>query len=355
MRAPAIAAALAVVLASGVAHAADPPPPPAPAPAPEARREPTAGDLTTARTALRDGLALREKGDNAGALARLSTAWDLVQTPITGFELAKTHMLLGNVLQARELFGKVVRLPPSLEESPRSAAAREESARLANELEPRIPSLRIKLTLPPDATAVVRIDDETISMKSNEEVRAVDPGPHDVVAKAGDGPEQTVHVEVAEAEVKDVVLTPQWIAPKPPPLTGPGGQVVYVRTTNPLTFVGFGIAAGGLVVATIGAIVMIDANSSADDLCGPNYCPPRTKTGPTGSVLPGRETAIVDDRFEGAWTRFQAARVAMIAGIVTTVVFGGIGSVFATRPLKEKVVAVTPVVSPNGAGLAGTF
>ena len=72
--------------------------------------EPSAGDLATARSALKEGLALREKGDLVGALGRLTTAHDLVATPVTLFELGKTHLLMGHVLQAHELFIKIGRL-----------------------------------------------------------------------------------------------------------------------------------------------------------------------------------------------------------------------------------------------------
>src|SRR5688572_24162174 len=80
----------------------------APEKAPEKTgREPSPGDLMTARTALREGLLLREKGEVAQAQARLQSAYDLVPTPVTGFELAKTHMIAGHVLTAHELFKKV--------------------------------------------------------------------------------------------------------------------------------------------------------------------------------------------------------------------------------------------------------
>src|SRR5262245_38990514 len=150
----------------------------------EKPREPTAGDLATARAALKDGLTLREKGELNAAVMRLQTAWDLVPTPVTGFELGKTQMMAGRILQAQEHFQKVVRMPPSMEESDRSKIAREESARLAKELEPRIPSLRIRVKLPAGASAQVRIDDEPITTTGSDTTRAVDPGSHDVVAKA---------------------------------------------------------------------------------------------------------------------------------------------------------------------------
>ncbi len=172
--------------------------------------------MATARNALRDGLALRDANDVSGALARLTTAWDLVQTPVTGFELGKTHLMLGHVLQAHELFVKVGRMPAALEESSRSATARTEAGRLTDDLEPRIPSLRIRVKVPSGATAVLRVDDEIVAMTGAITPRAVDPGAHQIVARAGDGPEERVVVELKEGETKDVALEPKWVPPKVP-------------------------------------------------------------------------------------------------------------------------------------------
>ncbi|MEA2751661.1 MAG: hypothetical protein QOI41_5804, partial [Myxococcales bacterium] len=92
-----------VLLALPSVARAAPPETPAPATAPASAPaagtvhvEPSAGDLATARSALKEGLALREKGDLLGALGRLTTAHDLVPTPVTAFELGKTHLLMGH-------------------------------------------------------------------------------------------------------------------------------------------------------------------------------------------------------------------------------------------------------------------
>lgn len=327
------------------AHAEPTPPPTA-----AARREPTPGDFATARAALKEGLALREKGDLQGALARLGSAYDLVPTPVTGFELGKTHMLLGHVLEANEMFKKVVRMPPSMEESARSQTSRDESARLSQELEPRIPSLRFAVSLPPGANAIVRLDDDEIPLTAGETVRAVDPGPHDIVAKAGDGPEEKLHVEVAEGETKEIKLAPKWVAPKNP--TGKTGQVIYVRQANPLAFIGFGTAVVSLVVTLVSGYIYLDARDEAKTKCGTKYCPPTQRS----DILP--ENTVIDTSYNSEKTRYQVSGVLTIAGAVTTAVFFGIGVFGAARPLKEKVVAtpkVTPSVGLGQLGLSGTF
>lgn len=297
---------------------------------------PSAGDLATARTALREGQALREKGDLDGSLARLVTAWELVQTPVTGFEVGKAYMLKGKILQARESFLKVARMPLAVEESERSANARTEAARLATDLEPRIPSLRLKLVLPPGASAKVLVDDEDVTLAPGEPApRLVDPGAHVVVARAGDGPELRLPVSVAEGETKDVEIAPTWVVPKPPakPQTGP----LVVKTTNSLVFVGFAGASASLVLAGVSTLLAINNTNRAEDACGTSYCPP--------DVL--RDDANVA-RFWGAMA---------VASTVSTAVFLSVGIVASSFPAQQKIggVAVTPTLGPSGAGVIGRF
>lgn len=343
------ASATWAVLATAVAPARAEPPA-ATAPVASTRREPTAGDLATARAALREGLVLRDKGALEDALARLASAYDLVPTPVTGFELGKTHMMLGHVLQAHELFKKVVRMAPSLEESTRSQTSRDEAARLARELEPRIPSLRLELTLPAEATAIVRVDDEEIPVTGAVTMRAVDPGAHEIVAKAGDGPDEVLLVEVAEGEVKDVHLAPTWVPPKPRPS---GREIIYVRQTNPLAFIGFGIASAALVVTTVATFVYIDARDEAKDKCGASYCPPAPQDAAAVSM-----GSVIDTSLRSETLRYQVSGAIMVAAGVTTLLFTGVGIFGAARPVKERVTTgatVRPRVGLGGLGLAGTF
>jgi len=314
--------AVALLLSVSAAHAQDAP----------ARREPSAGDLATARNALKEGLALREKGDLPGSLGRLATAFDIVQTPVTAFELGKANMMVGKVLTASELFTKVGRMQKGMEESERSEEARRESARLVKELEPRIPSLRIKLTIPPVATAVVRVDDEKIALvKAGETVRVVDPGAHVVAAKAGDGPEQVVKIELAESETKDVALTPQWVEPKEPDHDASGKKIIYVKQTNPLTFVFFGLASASLVFDVFAGTQYVTRNGDVADHCTGKYC-----------------AAHIDEDIRA----MQTWGLLFLVGGISTLTFVSVGTFFAANPSKEKVVVG---VGPGTATLQGRF
>ena len=299
-----------------------------------AHAEPSAGDLATARTALKEGLALREKGDLVGALGRFTTAFDLVQTPVTGFELGKTHLLMGHVMHAHEMFQKIGRIPPALEESERSAAARAEAIRLSADLEPRIPTLRLHVKLPPDATATIRIDDDPIVTTGPVTPRAIDPGKHVVVARAGEGPEERVTIQVGEGETKDVELAPQWIPPKAPEVGK--GQVVYLRQTNPLVFVGFIASSVTLTVTGVAAVLAVNAAGRAREGCGKDYCP----------------QFVRDDDITVMRTWVGAT---IIGGGATLVLFT-LGVVSISKPTTERVVGrVKPFLGPGSVGVIGSF
>jgi hypothetical protein len=299
-----------------------------------AEAEPSAGDLATARSALKEGLALREKGDLAGALGRFTTAFDLVPTPVTGFELGKTHLLMGHVMQAHEMFQKIGRIPPALEESERSAAARAEAIRLSADLEPRVPTLRIRLKLPPDATATVRIDDDAIVTTGAVTPRAVDPGTHVLVARAGEGPEERVTIQLAEGETKDVELAPQWIPTKIVPPTST--QVVYLRQTNPLVFVGFIASSVTLTITGVSAVLAVNAAGRAREGCGRDYCP----------------QFVRDDDI----TIMRTWVAATVIGAGATLVFFALGVVSIGKPTNERVVSgIKPYVGPGAAGFVGRF
>jgi hypothetical protein len=300
-----------------------------------AQPQPSASDFATARTALKEGLALREKGEIEAAAARMQTAYDLVKTPVTAFELGKTQLLLGRVLTAHELFQVVVRMPAALEESTRSAAARSESARLAADIEPRIPVLRIHVKLAPGTTAIVHLDDEQIHTTGDVTERAVDPGKHELVAKSGDGPEEKMFVEVKESEKKDVEIAPTWVPPKPPP-PPPEREIVYVRQTNPLVVVGFVGSAVSFVVAGISLFEYTTYRSRALDACGRAYCPQH----------------IVDHErnIAGGW-----GFAALVSGGGTAAFFM-MGIIALNRPIRERVnMNVHPTVGLGSVGLEGSF
>jgi hypothetical protein len=214
-------------------------------------------------------------------------------------------------------------------------SAREEAARLARDLEPRIPSLRIKIVLPPEASAVVRVDDVVITTTGVVTPRAVDPGAHEVTAKAGDGPEAKLQVEIAEGETKDVELAPQWIPPKVEEQKPAAPQIVIVRQTNPMVFVGFGVSSAALVLTSFSGYMAVAAANRARDECSDSFCP---------------SSADRDKRAIATWLIVGGASAATAIG------FFVVGIMASNRPVSERVTAgVRPTVGLGTVGLEGRF
>ncbi len=65
-------------------------------------QQPSTADIAQARTLYNQGKELRERGDTAKALEKLKAAHALAGTPLTGLELGRTYMMLGQLLEARE-------------------------------------------------------------------------------------------------------------------------------------------------------------------------------------------------------------------------------------------------------------
>ena len=85
---------------------------------------------------------LRDAGKVTAALERFQKAYDLAATPITTVELARTHQLLGHLVEARRLCASVDGLEKKPGESAKSLAARDEAKQLAADLDSLIAGYR---------------------------------------------------------------------------------------------------------------------------------------------------------------------------------------------------------------------
>lgn len=241
---------------------------------------PSAEDVAAARDRLREGVVLRDRGELQPAIEKLRVAYTIIPTPVTAVELGKAYVLAGRVLDARELFLSVRRIAVHPEETARSQSAREEAARAALELEPRIPSLVVAIELPKGATAAVTIDEAPVLLDALKDPRKMNPGHHVVVARAGDGPEERAEVDLREGETKEIKLAPRWVPPavKPPPAGTTTERVVIRQAAHPSLWVGFSVAAVGLAATSAFTVFAFD-RANARDKCQEGYCPPNVMQG----------------------------------------------------------------------------
>jgi hypothetical protein len=238
--------------------------------------EHSAADLAQARDLLNQGIELREKGDASAAVEKLRAAHAVVRTPITGLELGRAYLLLGKLVEARESFLSVGLLAIAPEETKRSAAAREESAKFAAQLRPRIPTLTIKVTGVPVDTIAVTIDGSVIQREAFAAQRFVNPGSHTVVAKSTEGghAETTVDLregEAREVELKIVLASNRQTSGAPEPAPRATGEVAdpFAGESHPPTapsrVLEWSLIGGGAAVGVGGAILMgIEASNAKD-------------------------------------------------------------------------------------------
>jgi hypothetical protein len=262
-----VALALSLALLPGRAAVAQQPEPP------------SAEGLATARTLYKEGKELRDKGDLQGALKKFEAAHALGQTPVTGIELARTYAELRRLVEAREMCLWIGRVPVAPDETSKSADARAEAARLAQQLEPRIANLTVRIVgaMPEEPVHLV-VDGVKVPDVALHETLRVNPGRREVFVSAGTGEaarEAHTYPELAEGDTREITITlpappasaasepvPPEPAPPPPP---PSAAPTLIR-------LGFGTAIAGAAAGLMAGAVAWQKQGQLDTV-GHNECP----------------------------------------------------------------------------------
>ncbi|HEY2517568.1 MAG TPA: hypothetical protein VGI39_42150 [Polyangiaceae bacterium] len=246
-----------------------------------AQAEPSASDLASARALFKEGRALRERGDVAGALEKFQAAHALGQTPITGIELARTYVQLGRLVEAEEVSLGVSRIPIAVDETERSRVARREAAELAASLTPRLATLIVSIHgLPAGVEPRLTIDGREVPAAAIGEPRQADPGKHVAELTLPNGASVRGEVQVGEGESRALVLEAAAPAPAPVDLVQRNAEDdspvhYYEPTRSPLllstgvTLTGIGLTAG----ITFG-IAALSQKSNLDGACPGQRCGP---------------------------------------------------------------------------------
>jgi|GEM_PF-244360 len=362
-------ASLAVAMALAVTAAA----PPAYA---QAAHEATAQELETARTLFREGKELRAKGDLNGALEKLQAAHALGNTPVTGLELARTYVMVGKIAEAREVALYSAHIPVAPDETQRSADARVEAAKLAEDLRPRIPTLAVTIAgLAPGEAAHLSIDGVAVPDAAMGEPQKVDPGAHDVAVRAGQGPtarEAHASAQLKEGETGELTVTLPPVAPTPPPPAPSAGATTgappgpapapapspapappepdlyphHRRSTMPLAVkLGFGTAMAGGAVGLIAGLTALNKKGQLDGECTPAggkmLCD--EQTGAASDLQTARTWATVST------VAFVVGGVGAVVGLIGLVTGGGSSSSGTAR------AGVSPWIGAGTAGVHGRF
>jgi hypothetical protein len=236
---------------------------------------PSAQDLETARALYKEGKDLRAAGNLRGALDKLKAAHALGHTPITGIELARTEAQLALIVEAREVCLGIVRMPVEADESTRTVEARKEADKLAEELKPRIPSVRIHITSGEASHAlpealIVTVDGETVPPEALDQPRKIDPGHHVVTAHVEGGTTVSGAVDVIEGQTGAVTL-----APPPAPITlkhehDDKPRERHHARLNALSVLGIVVTGVGLLAGAAGGVAALNASDQVKSTCDTN-------------------------------------------------------------------------------------
>jgi hypothetical protein len=260
------------------------------------RADESAADLEAARAAFKEASSLAEQKRWSAACDRYAYSLKLHRAALTLYSLGVAQREAGRLVAARASFQAFLAEPAtattqSYVEPARSAIA---------ELRTRIATLVIVLVPGPVPAATVTIDGVALPPGTLAQRQAVDPGAHDIVARAPGRAEARAHLTLPEGGwvTQTLTLTPQASsagAGSPPladppadgkPETPDGPKPRGERWPRALP-IGL-LAGGGAAIAggvTLGLVGLADAHS-APSATGPAASDARTK-GIAGDVLAG--------------------------------------------------------------------
>lgn len=221
-------------------------------------------DPAAAEALFREGRALSDAGDIAGACAKFRESDRLDPAVGTTFNIADCEERLGHLATAWTLFDEVAqRLPAS---DKRRAVAQSRAAAL----EPRLPKLDIRLAGAAAGAHVAR-DGVELGSASQGTPLPVNPGEHVVVVSAPGRAERSFKVVVSEREIRTLDVEPG--APNALTVETPGPAAPKAAPATPerqpatLGYVLGGVGVAGFVTAAVAGALVLQKKSVVDQHC----------------------------------------------------------------------------------------
>ena len=228
--------------------------------------EPRPEDVESAKVAFTEGLALRDKGDESGALAKFRAAYALVPTPITGLEVGRSLVATGHVVEGRAILLEVAKMPKKPGESEKAEESRRDAETEAEKARAKLATLTVETDASVDPT--VSIDDVVIPKEALQAPRVLDPGHHVIVVHAR-GKSGRAEVDLAAGEQQQVHLEADHDdRPKPPPV------VVTRYRPGPAFWASVIVTGAGLVVGIGTGVTALAITGHLSGECPAKRCPP---------------------------------------------------------------------------------
>jgi tetratricopeptide (TPR) repeat protein len=229
-------------------------------------------DRTRARAAFQAGLALEAAGDWGKALQKFQEMATIKVTPQALFHQGRCLEHLGRWTEAVGMY----RMAVDKADEPKLEDVRKEADAARAALEARLPKLIIRLGKGA-AGAAVTLDGVAIGSAFLGTPMAVDPGLHKLEATVP-GRQDKVHreVSVTEAQVQDVTIEVEAVAPPPAPSsTSSQGNSTDNAWLGIPTRTGYIIAGAGLASMVAGGVFYYLRQGTIDDLdeaCQAKHC-----------------------------------------------------------------------------------
>jgi hypothetical protein len=323
--------------------------------APEARAQ-SDGDRATARALGQEGQQALDAKDYPTAEDRFRRADKMVHAPTLMLGLARALAAEGKFVEAQEGYNRIVRegLPPNAPDVFKHAL--DDAKREVEAVAPKVAAVTITVKAAggsdiPDPQVV--LDEHPVNSASLGVRRAVDPGAHVLRASAEGYKPGELKFTVPEGGSfmaplsleKDLTAPVAAATPAPVPVsTAPGTADTSAPHRSSalklVPWIGFGVAAGGLVLGGVTGILAISKHSTLSDECK-NGC---------GAGQPQSDLSAYHTMGTLSTVGFIIAGVGAAAGITGVILL-------VTQPKTEPTTGlqVSPVIGLGSLGATGTF
>lgn len=239
-----------------------------------AHAQPSEENIATARGLGVEGQAALDAGDHAKAADRFRRAESLYHAPTLVLGLARAYVGLGKYVRARESYNKIIREKLPADAPAAFKQAQEDARKEIGSLEGKTSWVTITVAGAEDPE--VTIDGEPVPAAALGVRRAVDPGDHEVMARAEGYLPATSDFSVDQGASTEVSLELQ-IDPNAGSGSGasPGaGQGDPGGTQRILGFVALGVGGAGLLVGVITGALAMGQHSDLEEACPDSQCLP---------------------------------------------------------------------------------
>jgi hypothetical protein len=224
-------------------------------------------DPAAAEALFREGRALSDAGDIAGACAKFRESDRLDPAVGTTFNIADCEERLGRLARAWTLFDEVAQRLPATDKR------RDVAKKRAAALEPRLPKLNVRLSADAASGARVVRDGVELGSASLGTALPVDPGEHVVVVSAAGREDRSFKVIVSEREIRSLT-----VEPGPPLVTAAVEKpelAVATDAKKPLPparsptvgYVVAGVGVAGLIVGAVAGVLVMKKKAIVDEHC----------------------------------------------------------------------------------------